>query len=160
MTFQEINALNIEDLDSLLRERILARGIEETSIDEQILAIELCEYKDSLKKHELRKQVKDLVSNNCATVEAFPESASNYSAWIKDNILDNSDIETSIVNLQAIQAKEIELATLAVETADLDVRVKRIDKVFRKILVDMAHDALIAKGFSEKEIKELKDINP
>jgi len=159
MTFTEISNLQVADCRDTLEQRLLAKMAEPTNvISEEEIAAELELYKVELTKQRIHHEVKGLVQNNCATIAAYPEAGDNYSKWIDLNILSNDNLPDAIIKLKAIQGNEITLAATQIEAADLDVRVKRIDKVFRKILVDMAHDALVAKGFSEKEIKELKDV--
>jgi len=159
MTFTEISNLQVADCRDTLEQRLLAKMAEPANvISEEEIAAELELYKVELTKQRIHHEVKGLVQNNCATLAAYPGAGGNYSKWIEDNIVNDSSLPDAIIKLQAIQAQETILAAAQIEAADLDVRVKRIDKIFRKILVDMAHDALIAKGFSEKEIKELKDV--
>jgi len=155
MGLRSVDKIKTEEVAEILRKRLDEKFPEQAgTFKDEDLAAELIMYKKDLKTELIPVEVKELVQNNSATIEAFPEAADNYSKWVEENILKEENVDVAASRLQAIKDKEIELFDRVTAQTQKDALMAEIRIEFHKALVDMVKDKL--SSFKAEDIEEFK----
>jgi hypothetical protein len=157
MGLRSVDTIKTTDVTEILRKRLDEKFPEQAgTFKDEDLAAELIMYKKDLKAELIPVEIKELVQNNSATIEAFPEAAGNYSKWVEENILKEENVDVAASRLQAIKDKEVELSDRVTAQAQKDALMAEIRIEFHAALVNLVKGTLAERGFKAEDIEEFK----
>jgi hypothetical protein len=157
MGLRSVDTIKTTDIEEILRKRLDEKFPEQVgTFKDEDLAAELVIYKRERKVELIPETVKELIQNNSATIEAFPEAADNYSKWVEENILKEEDVDMAASRLQAIKDKETELFDRITAQTQKDALMAEIRIEFHAALVNVVKGTLAERGFKAEDIEEFK----